>query len=173
VNFIDVHREVFGVEPICRVLSEHGWPIASSTYRAARTRLPSVRQRRDERLAQQIRDVHRGNYRAFGARKVWLTLNREGTPVARCTVERLMRAHHLRGVVRGRTVRTTIADDTAMRPADLVGRQFTVDAPNRLWVADFTYSAQLAVMCSAAGGCAVSVLRPARVARTVGRRSCT
>ena len=67
--------------------------------------------------------MHRGNYQAFGARKVWLTLNREGTPVARCTVERLMREHGLRGVVRGRTVRTTIADESATRPADLVQRQ--------------------------------------------------
>jgi putative transposase len=139
VTYIDEHRHLFGVEPICRVLSEHGWPIASSTYRAAKAALPSVRQRRDERLTQEIRRVHRGNYHAFGARKVWLTLNREGTPVARCTVERLMRQHGLRGVVRGRRVRTTVADEFATRPADLVQRHFLADAPNRLWVADFTY----------------------------------
>ena len=140
MSFIDEHRQVFGVEPICRLLTECGWPIASSTYRAAKTRPPSQRQRRDEQLTQHIRRVHRGNYHAFGARKVWLTLNREGTPVARCTVERLMRADNLRGLVRGRKVyRTTIADDTAARPADLVQRDFTADAPNRLWVADFTY----------------------------------
>ena len=139
MKFIDEHRQVFGVEPICRLLSEHGWPIASSTYRAAKASLPSSRQRRDEQLTAEIRRVHRGNYRAFGARKVWLTLNREGTPVARCTVERLMRQENLRGVVRGKTVRTTIADHSAARPADLVERDFTADAPNRLWVADFTY----------------------------------
>jgi putative transposase len=139
VSFIDEQRHLFGVEPICRVLCEHGWPIASSTYRAAKAGLPSSRRRRDERLAPEIRRLHRGNYRAFGARKVWLTLNREGTPVARCTVERLMREHGLRGVVRGRTVRTTIADESATRPADRVQRNFTADAPNRLWVADFTY----------------------------------
>lgn len=139
MSFIDTHRQVFGVEPICRLLSEHGWPIASSTYRAVKTRLPSMRQRRDERLAGEIHRVHRGSYRAFGARKVWLTLNREGIPVARCTVERLMRQHDLRGLVRGRHHRTTIPDDAALRPVDLVQRQFTADAPNRLWVADFTY----------------------------------
>jgi putative transposase len=139
VSFIDEQRHLFGVEPICRVLTEHGWPIASSTYRGIKTGLPSSRQRRDGRLTSEIRRVHRGNYRAFGARKVWLTLNREGTPVARCTVERLMREHGLRGVVRGRTVRTTVADESASRPADRVQRNFTADAPNRLWVADFTY----------------------------------
>jgi putative transposase len=139
VSFIDEQRQVFGVEPICRVLTEHGWPIASSTYRAVKAGLSSSRQRRDERLAPEIRRIHRGNYRAFGARKVWLTLNREGTPVARCTVERLMREHGLRGVTRGRTVRTTVADESATRPADRVQRNFTADAPNRLWVADFTY----------------------------------
>jgi putative transposase len=91
VSFIDEHRHLFGVESICRVLTEHGWPIASSTYRAVKAGLPSVRQRRDERLTKEIRRVHRGNYHVFGARKVWLTLNREGTPVARCTVERSVR----------------------------------------------------------------------------------
>jgi helix-turn-helix protein len=96
VTYIDEHRHLFGVEPICRVLTEHGWPIASSTYRAVKAGLPSARQRRDERLVKEIRRVHRSNYHAFGARKVWLTLNREGTPVARCTVERLMRQHGLR-----------------------------------------------------------------------------
>jgi putative transposase len=139
VSFIDEHREVFGVESICRVLTEHGWRIASSTYRAVKAGLPSVRQRRDQRLAQEIRRVHRSNYHAYGARKVWLTLNREGTPVARCTVERLMRQHGLRGVVRGRRVRTTVADEFATRPSDLVQRDFAAGAPNRLWVADFTY----------------------------------
>ncbi len=139
MTYIDEHQHLFGVEPICRTLTEHGWPIASGTYRAHRQRLPSARARRDEWLTEQIRRVHAANYGVYGARKVWLALNREGIAVARCTVERLMRSLGLRGAVRGKTRRTTIADERAARPADLVQRRFTVDRPNRLWVADFTY----------------------------------
>ncbi len=140
MTYIDEHQHLFGVEPICRTLTEHGWPIASGTYRAHRQRLPSARARRDEWLTEQIRRVHAANYGVYGARKVWLALNREGIAVARCTVERLMRSLGLRGAVRGKTRRTTIADERAARPADLVQRRFTVDRPNRLWVADFTYA---------------------------------
>jgi putative transposase len=150
VTFIDEHPQ-FGVEPICRVLSEHGWPIAASTVRAFRGRPACPRRRRDEDLAEQIARVHKENYGVFGARKVWLTLNREGIAVARCTVERLMRQASLRGAVRGRRVRTTIADMAAQRPADLVQRDFTADAPNRLWVADFTYVPTWAGMVYIAG----------------------
>jgi putative transposase len=146
VKLIDEHREMFGVEPICRVLSEIGWPIASSTYRAARTRLPSAREHSDTAMMAHICRVHAENYGVFGARKVWLTLNRQGIAVARCTVERLMRQCGLHGVVRGRKVRTTVPDQAASRPTDLVQRQFSVDAPNRLWVADFTYVATWAGM---------------------------
>jgi putative transposase len=141
VRFIDEHRTVFTVESICRVLSEHGWPIASSTYRAAIRRLPSARARRDLWLTAEIARVHADNYGVFGARKVWLVLNRQGIAVARCTVERLMRQAGLRGVVRGKVRRTTIADGTHTRPTDLVERRFTATAPDRLWVADFTYVA--------------------------------
>lgn len=139
MNYIDEHKQEFGVEPICQVLTSSGWPIASSTYRAACRRLPSTRARRDAWLTERIRRVHADNYGVYGARKVWLALNREGVEVARCTVERLMRQTGLRGVVRGKTRRTTIADQRAARPADLVQRRFTADRPNRLWVADFTY----------------------------------
>ena len=141
MRFIDEYRKVFTVESICRVLSEHGWPIASSTYRAAVRRAPSARSRRDTWLKAEIARVHADNYGVFGARKVWLVLNRQGIEVARCTVERLMRDLGLRGVVRGRRRRTTIGDEHAARPADLVQRRFTVAGPNRLWVADFTYVA--------------------------------
>jgi putative transposase len=141
VRFIDEHRKVFTVESICRVLSEHGWKIASSTYRATIARIPSTRARRDEWLATEIARVHADNYGVFGARKVWLVLNRQGIAVARCTVERLMRQLGLRGAVRGKARRTTIADQGAHRPTDLVQRRFDVTAPNRLWVADFTYVA--------------------------------
>ncbi len=139
MTYIDEHKHLFGVEPICRALMQFGWPIASSTYRAACRRLPSARARRDAWLCRQIRRVYEANYGVYGARKVWLALNREGVEVARCTVERLMRHMGLRGVVRGKPRRTTIADQHAARPVDLVQRRFHADRPNRLWVADFTY----------------------------------
>ena len=139
MSFIAGHKSRFGVEPICRVLSQHGWPIAPSTYYEAASRAPSARARRDGQLKEQIAKVHDGNYGVYGARKVWLALNREGTPVARCTVARLMRDLGLRGARRGKKVRTTVADPAAARPADLVRRQFSPAAPDRLWVADYTY----------------------------------
>jgi transposase InsO family protein len=80
------------------------------------------------------------NFSVYGADKVWAQLNREGTRVARCTVERLMRSQGIQGARRGRVwKRTTIGDDTLSRPADLVERQFHASGPNRLWVADLTY----------------------------------
>jgi putative transposase len=147
VRFIAEHADRtdgglrWGVEPICTVLSEHGCPIAPSTYYDARTSTgrPSHRQLRDAELKTEIARVHAENYGVYGARKVWLALNREGIPVARCTVERLMRQLGLAGARRGRRHRTTIADAAAARPADLVQRQFNPPAPNRTWVADFTY----------------------------------
>jgi putative transposase len=113
--------------------------VAPSTYYARTTRPPSARSRRDGELKAAIRRVWEANRRVYGADKVWAQLNREGTRVARCTVERLMRALGLRGVVRGKTVRTTAPDAAASRPADLVARRFRAGAPNRLWVADLTY----------------------------------
>ena len=129
----------WGVEPICAVLSEHGLPIAPSTYYEHVQRTPSVREGRDGELLVEIRRVHRDNYGAYGARKVWLTLNREGITVARCTVERLMRAAGMQGARRGKVKRTTIADPAGQRAADLVRRNFASAAPDRLWVADLTY----------------------------------
>jgi putative transposase len=146
VRFIAEHADRtdgglrWGVEPICRVLSEHGCPIAPSTYYDARTNAepPSRRELRDAQLKDEIARVHAENYGVYGARKVWLALDREATPVARCTVERLMRELGLAGARRGRRHRTTIADAAAARPSDLVGRRFNPPAPNRTWVADFT-----------------------------------
>lgn len=141
VSFIDEQREVYGVEPICTVL-----PIASSTYyeqkvrQADPGRLPP-RVKRDEALRPKIQWVFDENFQVYGARKVWRQLNREGTKVARCTVERLMREMGLQGVVRGRKFKTTVADDGLERPADLVNRDFTASRPNELWVADLTYVA--------------------------------
>ncbi len=133
-RFIDINRDRFGVEPICRVLR-----FAPSTYYAARRRPPSLRELRDNALAVKIRHVHASNFGVYGARKLWRQLRREGVPVARCTVERLMREMRLSGVVRGKTRRTTVSDDTVERPADLVERNFNAPIPNRLWVADLTY----------------------------------
>ena len=130
-----MHQQRWGVEPIGRALQ-----IAPSSYYAAVGRPPSARQRRDEVLKPAIRRVWEEHRRVYGADKVWAQLNREGTRVARCTVERLMRELGLRGVVRGRrSVRTTLGEEASDRPADLVARQFRAPAPDRLWVADLTY----------------------------------
>jgi transposase InsO family protein len=141
IAFIDDHRGSYGVEPICRVL-----PIAPSTYHAhAAQRVDpakaSPRARRDMTLMAQIRRVHEENFDVYGARKVWRQLGREGVVVARCTVERLMRSMGLRGIVRGKETRTTIADKALPCPADKVNRQFRAPRPNVLWVSDFTYVA--------------------------------
>jgi putative transposase len=146
VEFIREHADFreggglrWGVEPICVVLSEHGLKIAPSTYYEHVGGARSARQRRDALLVMEIRRVHAANFGVYGARKVWLALNREGICVARCTVERLMRADGLAGAVRGKVKRTTIADPAGQRPADLVGRRFAPPEPDRLWVADITY----------------------------------
>jgi putative transposase len=133
-RYIDAYRPRFGVEPICRTLQ-----VAPSTYYAARGRPLSARCLRDEALKDNLVRVHKAQFGVYGARKLWHQLKREGTAVARCTVERLMRELGLRGVRRGRQVRTTIPDETAPRPIDLVQRDFRAHAPNRLWVADITY----------------------------------
>jgi putative transposase len=139
--FVDEHQKTYGVEPICAML-----PIAPSTYyeqkarQADPSRLPK-RTRRDAVLCKEIDRVWYENRGVYGARKVWKQLGREDIPVARCTVERLMRKLELQGVVRGRRPKTTIPDDAAARPADLVQRNFTATRPNQLWVADLTYVA--------------------------------
>jgi putative transposase len=141
IAFIDEHRAVHGVEPICCVL-----PIAPSTYhthaarRADPGKLPA-RARRDITLKTEIRRVYEENFGVYGVRKVWRQLLREGIAVARCTVARLMRTMGLRGVVRGKTVRTTISNAAAPCPLDRVNRQFKAPRPNALWVSDFTYVA--------------------------------
>jgi putative transposase len=123
------------------VLSEGGRPIAPSTYYAVKSRPPCDRVVRDAELLAQIRRVHEQNYAVYGARKVWHQLHREGIIVARCTVERLMKADGLHGVVRGAKIKTTKPDKAAARPEDLVERQFSAQRPNQLWVVDFTYVA--------------------------------
>ena len=138
--FIDGHRARFGVEPICRALTEHGCKIAPNTYWTARKRAPSARCVRDEYLKAEIARVHAENLDVYGADKVWAQLNREGITVARCTIERLMRQLGLSGARRGKAFKvTTRSDDRQHRSDDLVERDFKAPAPNRLWVADLTY----------------------------------
>ena len=141
MTFIGEHQDVFGVEPICRVLTQHGAPIAPSTYYAAKSRPPSARAVRDARLRDEVTRVWKENYEVYGADKVWLELNRQGITTARCTVERLMRDLGLQGARCGRMVRTTVPGKDGQRAPDLLGRDFTAPAPNRRWVADFTYVA--------------------------------
>ncbi len=141
IAFINDHRQMYGVEPICRVL-----PIAPSTYHAhvARRTDParaSARARRDAVLSAAIRRVWEENFRVYGVRKVWRQLGREGVSVARCTVARLMHRMNLEGVVRGKAAKTTISNRATPCPADRVNRQFQAPRPNVLWVSDFTYVA--------------------------------
>lgn len=139
VVFIDDRRHEHGVEPICRVLTTHGIRIAPSTYYAFKSRPASQRALTDAGLIRLIAEVHKANYGVYGARKVWHELHRQGhDDIARCTVERLMRLNGLRGVCKGKTPRTTIPAD-APTPEDRLNRQFTAQAPDRLWVADITY----------------------------------
>ena len=139
LRFIDEHRHVNGVEPICALL-----PIAPSTYYEHKARqvdpgrLPP-RLKRDAVLRVDIRRVWDENFQVYGARKVWRQLIREGIEVARCTVERLMRDMGLKGAIRGKKCKTTTPDDEASRPADLVKRNFKASRPNELWIADLTY----------------------------------
>jgi putative transposase len=139
ITFIDDNRASYGVEPICRAL-----PIAPSTYheRVAQRQDPtrlSARARQDVALVPEIARVFTENFAVYSVRKAWRQMMREGHPIARCTVERLMREMGLAGVIRGKPVRTTISDKAAPCPLDHVNRQFHAPAPNRLWASDFTY----------------------------------
>jgi putative transposase len=142
VEFVAAHRDEHGVEPICAALEDTAAKIAPSTFYAhtSPARQPSARAVRDAEVSADITRVHQANLGVYGARKVHAALNREGTRVARCTVERLMRAAGLRGIRRDKTRKTTFGDGAQTpRPQDLVGRKFTSQAPNQLWVADLTY----------------------------------
>ena len=137
--FIDDHRHLHGVEPICKAL-----PIAPSTYyaHAASKAEPEGRSQRaktDEALMPQVQRVWDENFEVYGVRKVWRQLRRENFAVARCTVQRLMKRLGLQGVIRGKAARTTVIDPKAPCPLDHVNRQFHADRPNTLWVSDFTF----------------------------------
>jgi putative transposase len=141
VAFIDKNCGIHGVEPICKEL-----PIAPSTYHhhKALERDPerrSARAKRDQHLVYEIQRVWEENHRNYGARKVWKQLKRELVPVARCTVERLVKKLGIEGVRRGRRCITTIPSEAAHKPLDLVNRACSADHPNQLWVADITYVA--------------------------------
>lgn len=139
ISFVDDQRGIYGVESICNVL-----PIAPSTYYAqlavrADPTKASPRCQRDLELKSKIQKVWDNNWKVYGVRKAWRQLRREGVDVARCTVARLMANMGLRGIVRGKAVKTTIVDPSAPCPRDKVNRQFRAPAPNMLWVSDFTY----------------------------------
>jgi putative transposase len=130
-RYIEAHRATFGVEPICQVLA-----VAPSSYYAGRSRPPSARTLRDAELKLEISRVHAANFGVYGVRKLWRGLIREGVPIGRDRVGRLMAALGLGGVTRARTIRTTHPAPLGQRPADLVNRTFSAPAPNRLWLAD-------------------------------------
>ncbi len=146
-RFIAEHRDQFGVVPICRVLTEHGCTIAPRTFYAWLARPLSKRALWDATITAVLasyyveRDEHgrRKPESLYGSLKMWAHLQRQGIEVARCTVERLMRVNGWRGTTRTKRVRTTIAEPSAPRPPDLVDRNFRVDRPDALYVADFTY----------------------------------
>jgi putative transposase len=145
-QFITEHRDRFGVVPICHALSSLGVAIAPRTYFAHAARAPSKRALWDITITELLGGVYEPDQRGrrppeslYGSLKMWAHLQRQGVPVARCTVERLMRARGWHGATRARKVRTTVADPAAARAPDLVHRCFTAKRPDALWVADFTY----------------------------------
>jgi putative transposase len=159
---------VFDVEPICRVLTEHGTKIARSTSYEARSRPMSPLVVREARLREHIRRVHHAYFGVYGARKAWLQLRRRGIDVAHGTVERLMRELGLSGAHRGKRKCTTIPDPQAARATDLVKkRQFDPPAPNTLWGADFIY------VSTSLGWVYVAFVTDAYSRRTVGWRCST
>lgn len=140
-NRVGADGLVWGVDPICRVLTEHGLPIAPSTYYEYRSRGPSARMWRDAYVIDAIYTLRTSQprYQALGARKMWIVLRSKGFDVARCTVARLMGQMGWQGAVKKKCPRTTVPSPSNPRAEDLVDRQFWAAAPNRLWVADFTY----------------------------------
>jgi putative transposase len=141
-GYIDAHKDRYGVEPICRTLQ-----VAPSTYYGARSRPPCARRRLDDKLKPEVERVHAEHYGVYGAQKVWRQLRRESVEVGRDRTWRLMRELGLAGITRGARKRTTVAAETAARPGDLVERNFSAPAPNRLWLADLTYVSTWAGFC--------------------------
>ena len=136
MEFVEANRDEFGVEPICRTLQ-----VAPSTYYAARSRPPSIRELRDRLLMPILLTLWMANRKLYGAHKLWKAARRAGHDIGRDQTARLMKRLDISGVTRDRRVRTTRPDDKAQRPADLVDRDFTAERPDRLWVVDLTYVA--------------------------------
>ena len=133
--FIDEQRVRFGVEPICEALG-----VSASAYYQRATGELSARRVEDERLLELIREIHARNYFAYGSWRMWKALGRAGEQAGRGRVERLMRANGIQGAKRrGKPWRTTVPDQAAQRPPDLVQREFVASAPDELWCVDFTY----------------------------------
>lgn len=148
IAFVDMHREKFGVEAICRILSatECGF-ITSRGYRAAKNRPASARSVRDEMLAEEVQRIHQANYSVYGVRKMWHAMRHAGWNVGRDQVARLMKIAGLQGVRRGRKPVTTCSADGDDQRPDLVKRRFVADRPQQLWVADITYVRMLSGFC--------------------------
>ena len=133
--YIDEHRERFGVEPICQTLG-----VSASAYYERASGRRSARSIEDEQLLARIEELHAANYSAYGYRRTWQALHRAGQNVGRDRVKRLMRSHGIQGAKRrGKPWRTTRPDPGAVRPADLVHREFAAEHPDQMWFADFTY----------------------------------
>src|SRR5699024_2992093 len=148
IAYIDMFKDRFGVESICRVLgaTDRGF-ITSRGYRAAKTRPASQRAQRDAALVPVVKELHRANYGVYGVRKMWHAMARAGWNVGRDQVARLMRLAGISGVVRGRKPHTTIPPKVPDHRPDLVKRNFQVGAPTQLWVADITYGRTTSGLC--------------------------
>lgn len=148
IAFIDMHREKFGVEAICRILgaTECGF-ITSRGYRASKSRPTSARSMRDEMLVEEVQRIHQENYSVYGVRKMWHAMRHAGWDVGCDQVARLMKIAGLQGVRRGRKPVTTRPEAGFDQRPDLVGRRFVADRPQQLWVADITYVRMLTGFC--------------------------
>jgi putative transposase len=134
-RYVEEHRGRFGVEPICQTLG-----VSASAYYQRKTGRRSARAVEDQRLLERIRELHAANYYAYGYRRMWKALGRAGETAPRCRVQRLMKANGVQGAKRrGKPWRTTRHDPAARRRPDLVQRNFCVEGPDRLWVADLSY----------------------------------
>ncbi len=145
-QFIDRYKVKYGVVPICNALEAKGITIAPRTYWAYCKRMPSSRELWDIAITEILRSIYDPDAKVkkpaeslYGSKKMWAYLNRQNIPVARCTIERLMKANGYRGVTRAGKVKTTVSDPNATRPPDLVKRNFIPNMPNELLVVDFTY----------------------------------
>jgi putative transposase len=137
----DMRAQGHAVESTCRVLSEHGCKVAARTYRSWRqaNRPVPARTASDAGVIDALLATRGTPEALYGRRKMTHWLRRQGLQVAFCTTDRLMRELGMNGVRRGKAPRTTVPAKDGHRAGDLLDRDFTAPAPNRVWVADFTY----------------------------------